>query len=498
MLLFSCKASQSSHTQSKENQIFLGQGIMAGEASTNSIILQARITQQDALVQGDMEGMLGVGTFHISEDRDMKRILQEITFQAEKQHDFIVKTKVIGLAPNTRYHYRLIYGAEMSNMQDTSKIGSFRTLAGPTIQTETSLIVVTGMNHYHFHYGKYDSTKAYNGADKSLGYPALSAIKKLSPDYFIGTGDNVYFDHPNEKGYNNALKKGNGPHPGGYEGKAVVDEAGMRRKYHEQFSQPRFKELFQEVGTYWEKDDHDYRFNDADPYSEVPISHELGIKNFREQLPVVDPNDPNAKTYRTHRVSKDLQLWFVEGRDYRSSNQREDGPEKTLWGKEQLAWLQQTLLESDATFKLLISPTALVGPDDAYKKDNHVNHQGFRYEGDAFFDWLTDNDFLNKNFYIVCGDRHWQYHAQHPSGFEEFSCGALVDNNSRAGRLPGDPKSTDPDALIKQHYIQGTNESASGGFLQLSLKLTDKKPELIFHFFDEQGVSLYQVNKTTK
>lgn len=479
-----------------EKTIHLGQGIMAGEASTTSIILQARLTKKRTLVLGDLDGMQGVGTFEISEDKGMGRILQEITLGAHAENDFIVKTKVIGLAPNTHYYYRLIYGAENSKRQDTSKIASFRTLGGRAMQTETSIAIVTGMNYYHFHYGKYDSTKAYKGADKTLGYPALEAIRKRKPDYFVGTGDNVYFDHPNSTGFARAVDKGTAPHPGGYEGKEVVDEKGMRRKYHEQFSQARFIDLFQEVATYWEKDDHDYRFNDADPQAEFPISHELGIKNFREQVPIVDPKNPAAKTYRTHRINKDLQIWLVEGRDYRSSNKREDGPEKTLWGKEQLTWLQETLLESDATFKVLISPTALVGPDDAYKKDNHVNHQGFRYEGDAFFSWLGENDFLQKNFYIICGDRHWQYHAQHPSGFEEFSCGALVDNNARAGRLAGDPKSTDPDALIKQLYIQGTKESATGGFLEMSLKLEEASPKLIFRFFDEKGASLYTVEKT--
>jgi S-DNA-T family DNA segregation ATPase FtsK/SpoIIIE len=30
----------------------------------------------------------------------------------------------------------------------------------------------------------------------------------------------------------------------------------------------------------------------------------------------------------------------------------------------------------------------MVGPDDAYKIDNHTNHKGFRHEGRAFFDWV--------------------------------------------------------------------------------------------------------------
>ena len=135
----------------------------------------------------------------------------------------------------------------------------------------------------------------------------------------------------------------------------MKDEKGMRQKYHVQFIQQRFKDLFASMGTYWEKDDHDYRLNDADPYTDFPISHELGIKNFREQLPVVDMNDKDAKTYRTYRMNKDLQIWMLEGRDYRSANAMPVGAEKTLLGKKQIAWLKKTLMESDAA---LMSPTS--------------------------------------------------------------------------------------------------------------------------------------------
>ncbi len=172
----------------------------------------------------------------------------------------------------------------------------------------------------------------------------------------------------------------------------------------------------------------------------------------------------------------------------------EDGPAKSLWGPEQIAWLKRTLLESDAAFKILVSPTPLVGPDDAYKIDNHVNREGFRHEWEAFFRWLGDNDFLDRNFFIVCGDRHWQYHSVHPSGFEEFSCGALVDANARLGRKPGDPESTDPEALIDQPYTQ---EEASGGFLTVTVRPGEgeEPPAAEFAFRDERGGILYTTTK---
>ena len=46
------------------------------------------------------------------------------------------------------------------------------------------------------------------------------------------------------------------------------------------------------------------------------------------------------QTYRTFRWGKDLQIWLVEGRDFRSPNNMPDGPDKTIWGAEQKAVVQ--------------------------------------------------------------------------------------------------------------------------------------------------------------
>ena len=78
---------------------------------------------------------------------------------------------------------------------------------------------------------------------------------------------------------------------------------------------------------------------------------------------------------------------------------------------------------------------------------------------DGFFAWLLANDLPTRGFFIVCGDRHWQYHSISPEGIEEFSSGALVDANSRIGRPPGDPDSNDPEAKIRQSYTPVSNET---------------------------------------
>ena len=146
----------------------------------------------------------------------------------------------------------------------------------------------------------------------------------------------------------------------------------------------------------------------------------------------------------------------------------------------------------------------MIGPDDAdqagrqaeghdpFKRDNHSNPMGFQYERDRFFDWLEENDFLDNHFYIVSGDRHWQYHSIHPRGFEEFSTGALVDANARLGRAPGDAGSNDPDGLIVQPF---SSSEPTGGFLEVTVTPGDA-PAAAFRWFDEHGVPTYETVRT--
>ena len=455
-----------------------GQGEIAGEVTADSVILHSRLTTEAVIVDGDVPGAAGMARFELDTIDSFATATESPWLEASAERDFIVQAKMTELSAGTRYYYRLRYGPS----EDNTRVGptrSFSTLPGVDGETEVNFVVVTGMNYAPFHGA---GPRAGTPEDKALGYPALETILGRQPEFFVATGDNVYYDVPFEQ--------------------FARTQAFMRKKWHEQLVQQRFIDLFAEVPTYWEKDDHDYRYNDTDNTveTEPDPSPELGAATFLEQVPVVDPNEPNPVTYRTHRVSRDLQIWLTEGRDYRSPNMMPAGPDKTLWGAEQLAWVKRTLLESDATFKILISPTPMIGPDDAnqagrqaeghdpFKRDNHSNPQGFEFERHAFFDWLEENDLLGNHFYIVSGDRHWQYHSIHPRGFEEFSTGALVDANSRLGRYPGDPESNDPDALIEQPF---SSPEPTGGFLEVTVTPGDE-PAAAFRWFDEHGVLTYE------
>ena len=461
-------------TNNLDNNIFASP-LMAGEPTESSILLQARLVSNPNLTNRDVKGKHGYGYFEISDNPAFYDSRKSEILMSTPENDFIIKKEFTGLNPGSIYYYRVFYG-KSKNTFLPGNVGTFKTLQGLSSSDSISFVMVTG-SHYQRFYWNWGTQKSDRDAKPSdmvlnLGFPGHKAVRALKSDFYIGNGDNVYYDH---------VKGKTGRADSLYE---------MRECWHRQFSHPRFQQLLSETPVYWMKDDHDYRFDDADTtaserFGDLP-SHELGVQTFLEQVPVVHP------TYRTYRINKNLQIWMLEGRDYRSPNTQRDNKNKSIWGIDQKTWLKKTLLASDADFKLVISPTPMIGPDDKRKTDNHTNIGGFRIERDAFFQWITDNELLEKGFYLLCGDRHWQYHSIHPSGIEEFSCGALVDNNSRLGRLPGDPKSTDPEGKIKQPYTQ---LEASGGFLQVVVHNTTNQPELILRFFDEHGNKLHELTR---
>lgn len=497
ILTFLLSGFLSSLTAQSEN-IYLGQGILAGEITDSKAILQARLTADTKLTNWELAGASGWGRFEYSEYPNFKDSRFTSWEKSTKKRDFILKAFLDDLDLNTIYHYRIHYGIKRDNTT-TSHAASFRTHPGKDLSAPLSLAFTTCVNHYKYYFGLGGKNAGagviypYTGSDKDLGYPGLKALEIASPDYVFFNGDTVYCDGPSLK-YD--LPKQEFTIDDAYwsaRGEPAKSQQDIRGKYHIEFNQPRFHSLLSRVGTYWAKDDHDFRTNDSDPHMENPVSTELGIYSLKEQLPIARLDDPKAKTYRTHRVSKDLQVWMTEGRDYRSPNTMPDGPDKTLWGAEQREWLKRTLVESDATYKVLVSPTPMVGPEDAYKNDNHCLPDGFLHEGNAFFNWLKDESGISTDqFFIVCGDRHWQYHSIHETGYHEFSSGALDDSSGRVGRVPGDPESTDPHATVTQLYVHDTPEKVSGGFI--SLDITPRKgtkASAIFRFSDENGVALY-------
>lgn len=362
-----------------------------------------------------------------------------VTHETDFSHQF----QLTGLKPAAVYYYETQAAPADGPPHPATLRGHFRTAPDRSANARARFVVITGQH--------YEKTDLPAGPDAAAGdYRSYVSMLALAPDFIVPTGDTVYYDS-------------------GHRGAFAFSRDMARHHWHRVYSLPNVIRFHLAVAGFWEKDDHDTVDNDCWPGARLgQFTWAQGLATFREQVPM------GEKTYRTVRWGRGLQVWLVEGRDFRSPNTDPDGPGKSIWGAEQKEWLKKTLLESDATWRILVSPTPLIGPDrgPGSKADNHAN-LAFQHEGDEMRRWFRDN--VASNFFIICGDRHWQYHSIHPeTGLNEFSCGPLTDKH--AGGSPG----------LNPEYHRYHN--VIGGFLSVTAEpIGESASRITFQHHDTAG-----------
>ena len=280
--------------------------------------------------------------------------------------------------------------------------------------------------------------------DSPEGFKIYQSITELDPDFFVHTGDIIYYDK-------------------------LAKTVGLARwHWQRMYSWPSNVAFHRQVGSYFIKDDHDTWRNDCWPTMQSDYMGDFTFRQgqaiFREQVPM------DRHTYRTFRWGKDLQVWLVEGRDFRSPNTMPDGPDKSIWGPQQKRWFKETVDASDAAFRILISPTPVVGPDRSTKNDNHAN-DGFAHEGREIRDFLA-----SRNMIAICGDRHWQFMSVDPeSKVREYSSGPGSDPHAGGWNQ----KDYRPEV---HRFLR-----VAGGFLSVTVERKDDKPTMTLRFHDVDG-----------
>ncbi|HXI00694.1 MAG TPA: alkaline phosphatase D family protein [Sphingobacteriaceae bacterium] len=379
-------------------------------------------------------GVKGVeGLVRITLIQGSKRINSK-WYPVSEEHDFTASVIFTSLKPDNCY--QILLEAKASDAASVNSImGSFCTAPGK--KTIVPVALTSSTCQYFWSYD-----------DDMRGFKTYDSMNKLNPDFFVQTGDYVYYDKP---------------------GPLATNSAKARHKWHAMDAWPALVDFYKKTPAYFLKDDHDLLADDANPKSAPygDLKFNDGLKIWHENVPLRD------KPYRTFRWGKDLQVWMVEGREYRSTNKVPEG-DRTIWGEEQKAWFKKTMKRSDATFKLVFSPTPIVGPDRENKSDNHANN-AYKIEGDWIRQFLSG---IN-NTYVVCGDRHWQYvSVDNKTGLTEFGSGPVSDAHAQ-GWDPADKK--------PQHKFL----RVKGGFIGIKI---DRDKSIVFIQFTHYDVDGKEVH----
>ncbi len=367
-------------------------GVKIGEVTATRVVLWTRLTREaearNRVAEWDpaephwvVPGAEGEVRFAVRErgrpDRTRFTEWTSVDAASDSCHQVVVDS----LAPAT--HYQVEAQGRAGELR-SSFAASFATAPASTDDRPITFVVSTCQD-----FPRRD--------DLENGHVIYRSMLALDPDFFVQTGDTLYYDKPEP---------------------FAKDKATARYKWNRIYALPNLRAFHAAVPSYWMHDDHDLLKNDCWPgqkYGELTWDQGLGI--WREQVP------QSELPYRTFRWGRHVQIWLLEGREFRSPNRATDGPEKSILGQAQWRWLEASLRASDATFKLTVSATPVVGPDRKNKNDNHAN-VGFSNEGARLRTLLESV----QGCFVINGDRHWQYSSIDPeTGLREFGCGPASD-----------------------------------------------------------------------
>ena len=224
------------------------------------------------------------------------------------------------------------------------------------------------------------------------GMKIYNTMRQASPDFFIHCGDTIYADGPID-----AEKET--PDGGIWKNLTTEEKSKVAETLHEFRGNYAYNLMDKNVRAYnaevpmvvqW--DDHETTNNwypqevlSSDDRYKVKSAALLGARAkraFLEYMPVrynsVDPE----RIYRTINYGPSLDVFVIDMRTYRGPNsanrQETAGAETEFLGKDQIRWLKQALLKSNATWKVIASdmPIGLLVRDGKEAFENLANGDG--------------------------------------------------------------------------------------------------------------------------
>ncbi len=317
-------------------------GVMAGDVNSTSAVIWARTNRPSTMhvLIKPKNGFGGSIRKHTSVDL---------------ARDFTGKIRVRGLHPDTKYKYFVWFGDESQRFRPHRAIkGKFRTAPQRN-----------RVQPIRFAWGG-DVAGQNVCRDQNEGFPIFNAIKKLPLDFFVGLGDMIYADGVCEP----VGRYGNAQVPGTFTQAADLPNFWAHWKYVRE--DHKLQTLLSKVPYYAVWDDHEvvndfgplHDTRDVPPYMAGEHLLPNGLQAFLAYNPILERNLTPKRLYRHARWGKHVDMIFLDNRQYRDANLKEDDPQfvKTMLGREQLTWLKKKLQESDATWKVIVSSVPISIP----------------------------------------------------------------------------------------------------------------------------------------
>ena len=289
--------------------------------------------------------------------------------------DLVAKVGLDGLPPKTRIHYRVRFEAERASEWIA---GALSTPADPADTSAPNDVVFAWSG---------DTNGQGWGIDPARGgMPTFTAVLDRAPDFFVSCGDAIYADGPIplEMPLADGTAWKNLVTPAKSHIAETLEDFRGAHLYSRHSREVRA--LSAAVPTFSIWDDHEVRNNwfpgevvvgeaaRHEPSMDVIAVHARRAM-FEHSPTLIAPSRP---MYRSVRWGPLLEVFFLDGRSFRTPNHPAP-PEQAFLGPVQLAWLEKALWSSTATWKVIACdmPIGLVISEPAPDKSGVEAFDGF-------------------------------------------------------------------------------------------------------------------------
>jgi phosphodiesterase/alkaline phosphatase D-like protein len=347
------------------------------------------------------------------------------------QNDFVGTVALNGLPSGATIRYAAFVGANR-----ISEIGEFRAPFSADAATPNFSLAFSG-----------------DTEERHRPFRIFDVMAAQNPDVFVHLGDTVYADIP-KRDFEPTLRH-------------------YRRKHFAIRSDEALQRFAARTVTYATWDDHEIENDTHGGHPAIGVAGQA----FREYWPSQSVSDRGM--YRHVSLGKDVDLFMLDTRAFRSIQSAENDDQKTMLGAAQMAWFTDAYEKSKARFRLVASSVPMHGSSkDAWGNYSSERDRLFTMFRRAFRDSNAHTIVLSADYHFA---REWPRNEK--SGIYEFMAGPLAtfltfsrDNAAKARNSRG------------EHFVYGDSENFG------SLRYNAVSKTMSVAYFNHGGRQLHARN----
>lgn len=331
-------------------------GVMSGDITRDSAMLWSRT---------DRAARMLVEYALTPDFKEARKIAGPLALE---RHDYTARIDLRGLPVNRRIYYRVAFQDLVHETAISAPVSG-------------SLIIPGGAERdISFAFSGDEAGQGWGINEAWGGYRVYESMRRLQPDFFIHSGDQIYADGPLQA----EVKLDDGSiwrnlvTPAKSKVAQTLDD--YRGNFAYNLLDANKLRFMAEVPFLVQWDDHEVR-NNWYPGQVIGAAEkryqerELSVLAARARQAMfeynafrIDTNDPQ-RIYRAFNYGPLLDVFMLDERSYRGANspnrQSASTPDAAFLGAAQMRWIKQSLLRSRSTWKVIASdmPISIVVPD---------------------------------------------------------------------------------------------------------------------------------------